>query len=1393
MNKTQMFDYKIVTRLAFLALLFFVSSASAQLTVTGADQTGPVPHTPTWVPASGSLISGLAPTVTAGNFGEYTGANVHNLTAPGVPLTIYAYSSPLATNLEVCGNDGTAGALVEYTLPAATYGYDLTNITVYGGWQDAGRDAQDYTVYYSAASNPKVFILLLTNVSYIPSNPGGTGDATRVIINDAAGVPIARNVAGLKFDFTSPDGGGRENGGAGYTAITVGGVAATNLTATSIVITTSNQVSSSSFTPTWKIETNSLIAGQIPSVGSGSFTAETGVSGIGALTDGTFGQVTKKASYATCGSLAGRSVTYSFNAAMITNFVVYSGWPDQNHDGQFFNIFYSTMADPSTFIPLTGVYYNPAVTGISANRVGISTATGVPLATNIAFIKFDFMPQDSNSDNGYSGYAEIIVQGTNGAPLQPIWGSSPMAEPYPYVSSGNFSGPAVPLSPDPLVAYRWPSPQAADGLQIYLLKPITVAADTNSSFANLQSLTGNNPNVTVQGTGAIQMDFGQENAAWLEFDSPDLNGTVQMSIGEYNEPEAIPAPKTAVPIKYGNTYRLELNSQLYEGVRFGWIQVTSFGSPWHITGLRLVCQNKPANYNGSFSCSDPMLTRIWYAGAYTVKLNLEANSIGAILVDRGDRIAWTGDDHCAQAAALAAFGNYDFIKENINSTAANNNGIASYGLYWVLSLIDYYNYTGDSSTLAGYINNVEGTLDNAYAVFGTNPGLGFYGWDERLGAGFEHPNCPEAESAYEMLSIESWQKFAATMGAYGRADLQAKYNGYANAKIAVLRQNAGWYQGFSLHACADAVNTGLLNAFEINAIFAQEFTNRVNRVSFSGFNQYFVIQAFAGMDKYDDALNSIYDLWGGEINYGGTTFFEVSRPSWNAAIGVNAAVPNCQCGWTSLCHPWSAAVTKWLSEEVLGIKPTSPGFAAYQILPHLGRTLSNVSGQMPTPLGNIQASFNVSNGLCSVSAPKGTIGTLGVPKVEKTINSITVNGALAWDGAFHSVAGIGGASEDSEFVYITGVQPGTYSLAVSSTGATPVYNAPAFQYAAQFIKEDAVTRGNWGGVYGKDGYVLCNYNGNHNDKTNFPSYVSSVNWSSGLPGASVWVSGTNDTRALAPDSSNQGLRNAACDYSNPDMPVTINTTGTNYFQVALYFVDWDNKNRREAVEMFDANTLDLIAPERVTTNFFGGKYLVYTYNKSFRFRFDQVRGDNAVLSGIFFDPAPTNIPPVLASISDKYVYAGQTVQFTATATDAESAYQTLTFSLSNAPASAGINPVSGVFSWVTTNAVAPGTNSITVRVMDNGTPALSAARTFSVFIAAPPQFSGVSATDDGQMQIMFNTLPGQHYQVQFKDHLADATWTTLGGIMSGTGSSQTVSDDKAGSSQRFYRLLALLE
>lgn len=158
------------------------------------------------------------------------------------------------------------------------------------------------------------------------------------------------------------------------------------------------------------------------------------------------------------------------------------------------------------------------------------------------------------------------------------WEKSPASQPYPYITSGRFSGPDIPHSPDPLVSYQWPEPKAADSLEVYTLSPDSVHTEATESIANVESLSGDSPDVIVKGEGDIRLDFGQVNAAWLEFDSPDLAGSVEMSISEYNEPAVVNAGaqnrlKTKIPVKYGNTYRLELNDELYEGVRFGWIHI----------------------------------------------------------------------------------------------------------------------------------------------------------------------------------------------------------------------------------------------------------------------------------------------------------------------------------------------------------------------------------------------------------------------------------------------------------------------------------------------------------------------------------------------------------------------------------------------------------------------------------------------------------------------------------------------------------------------------------------------------------------------------------------------------------------------------------------------------
>ena len=181
---------------------------------------------PTWTVASGSLIGGKAPSsVGSGNFSDPSGngeggAGVVAVLTDGTFGWLNYWPNIGNSRTEVtCGTAASgAGQSVTYTLPGSATGYNLTNISVYGGWGDAGRDQQAYTVYYSTVAAPTNF-LQLTAVSYVPANPSGVQCATRAMLTPVAGA-LAANVAAVKFDFTTPPG---ENGYEGYSEIDVFG------------------------------------------------------------------------------------------------------------------------------------------------------------------------------------------------------------------------------------------------------------------------------------------------------------------------------------------------------------------------------------------------------------------------------------------------------------------------------------------------------------------------------------------------------------------------------------------------------------------------------------------------------------------------------------------------------------------------------------------------------------------------------------------------------------------------------------------------------------------------------------------------------------------------------------------------------------------------------------------------------------------------------------------------------------------------------------------------------------------------------------------------------------------------------------------------------------------
>jgi hypothetical protein len=165
----------------------------------------------------------------------------------------------------------------------------------------------------------------------------------------------------------------------------------------------------------------------------------------------------------------------------------------------------------------------------------------------------------------------------------------------------------------------------------------------------------------------------------------------------------------------------------------------------------------------------------------------------------------------------------------------------------------------------------------------------------------------------------------------------------------------------------------------------------------------------------------------------------------------------------------------------------------------------------------------------------------------------------------------------------------------------------------------------------------------------------------------------------------------------------------------------------------------------------------------------------------------TNTPPVLAVISNRTVNVGQTVAFTASATDTDSPPQTLTFALLAGATNATLNTNSGAFSFRPLVTQANSTNNFTLQVSDNGTPSLSATQSFSVVVnplSAPGMSSSLSFAG-GQLTISVSGQSGPDYAIETSTNLSE--WNNVF-ITNSPVLPFTWTDPATNSPQRFYRI-----
>ena len=556
--------------------------------------------------------------------------------------------------------------------------------------------------------------------------------------------------------------------------------------------------------------------------------------------------------------------------------------------------------------------------------------------------------------------------------------------------------------------YGWPGYMGMSSwLRTYALDATAVSHIFTSRyrFANLEALTGGSSGgpFTVIGPAAqrdpadadapsLLLDFGREVAGRIFVESnSNTPSTLSIAYGE-SELEAMATGLT--PGQQGGNY---LGTNLLEvpahgiargpksGFRYVRIRFLRGAPIATFKTIRLEGIYDPVEYKGSFESSDPLLNRIWETGAYTAHLCMQDGIWDAVKRDRG---RWIGDIDIEGRVINTVFGNPGILEGTLRSIAENTpsaqhiNGIPSYSALWITSLYSLYQHTGDKAFLESQhaallriLHRMDQDVGPDNLLVDTAKGWEFVDWSWGL-----YGRTPEARIGTDLQYVRGYSDAVQLLKYLGDASNAANYakrdtamtiaaQSYINPATRTL---GGTWQ---LNALAVMDHIGGEGSGSKNeAIWSQVLSHvkqnsSVDQVISPYFNAY-VLDAMSSLDHRTEALAWLRSYWGGMLNEGATSFWEsydLRWPKTNPELSLQA--DGTSGYFVSLAHGWSSGPTAWLSENVLGITPASPGYDTVDIRPNL-LGLDFAHGSVPTPHGVISISLDKQHGV-ALDLPAG--------------------------------------------------------------------------------------------------------------------------------------------------------------------------------------------------------------------------------------------------------------------------------------------------------------------------------------------------------------------------------------------------------------------------------------
>lgn len=503
----------------------------------------------------------------------------------------------------------------------------------------------------------------------------------------------------------------------------------------------------------------------------------------------------------------------------------------------------------------------------------------------------------------------------------------------------------------------------------------------------------------------ITLDLGREITGFpcLELES-EQEGTV-LDLG-YNE---VLEDGRVIPSQWVYNYAdrviLKAGRQTYESAfwwkGFRYLQITARNTAGilKINSVTVREHHYPVGQAGSFTCSDPLLNRIWQTSAYTLLCCMndayvdcpsreQSLFLGDLLVESLVNFYAFGDqkliENALRQCARYQYANGLFPGACPGYTHGMNDGYVDQSLAFIGTLWNYYRFTGQADILYELDSPIENLIEGIIKY--QNPdgliqGMPFnvfvdHAVFQPAGADPSSINTGLNMTLYQTLRdaariAETLQKPARAcryveLGEKLKQGIQkCLWNSNDGIYMEGVRQGKPMEYG-SIHTNCLAVLYDIAppETWEAITDYIVDDSKPAAREA-SPYFYFFIHRMLFKMNRAGKVLENLRTRWGRFLAQGYTTWPE----TFNFPLD-------------SKCHAYSCTPAIDLSGDILGIKPLEPGFTRFTLSPRL-EELEWAEGKVPTPYGMIELSWHRENQpgryKLRILVPPGTVGEMSLP------------------------------------------------------------------------------------------------------------------------------------------------------------------------------------------------------------------------------------------------------------------------------------------------------------------------------------------------------------------------------------------------------------------------------